>query len=110
MGRRQGTASCRRVTQDVRSKRASTICHGIADTTRGTNFALSPPIAERRSIWEMSGEAMREIGVLVMVFGHPVLQGMLDAKGAATPSWILAAVAFGLLLFSIGCTIEKVRR
>jgi len=53
----------------------------------------------------MFGEALREVGELVLVFA------LLDKviKGDITPWWTVAAIAVASAIFLMGCYIERRR-
>jgi hypothetical protein len=60
-------------------------------------------VSERKSLSEMVGEAAREAGVLVLVFG--LLDGLIDANGHDW-QWYAGAVSFGIILLSVGFVVE----
>jgi hypothetical protein len=62
---------------------------------------------EPKGVAEMVGEAMREIGVLVAVFG--MLDKLLRGDGA-TVGWTAAVLGTALFFFVVGVTIERRRR
>jgi len=72
---------------------------------------LLPTIASRvrdgKSIAEMTGDFLREAGVLVCVFG--VLDKVI-AKAPVTAYWLSEALGLGLLLVGIGGIIESRRQ
>jgi hypothetical protein len=61
---------------------------------------------ERRPVAEMAGEALRESGVLVLVFG------LLDEAVGDRPLrvlWVGAILSIGVILFVLGLWIERSR-
>ena len=63
-------------------------------------------MSEQKPVSEMIGEAMREAGVLVLVFG------MLDKfvhDSAPTMVWTVAVLAVGLFFLGGGCMLERRR-
>jgi hypothetical protein len=64
-------------------------------------------MSERRELPEMIGEAMREGGVLVAVFG--MLDKFVHGEGPSS-AWTSAVLAISLFLFAVGATIERRRR
>jgi hypothetical protein len=63
-------------------------------------------MAERRGLAEMSGDAMREIGVLVAAFG--VLDKFLFDQGP-TVAWTASVLGVALAFFAVGAIIEQRR-
>ncbi|HEV3193383.1 MAG TPA: hypothetical protein VGY54_22905 [Polyangiaceae bacterium] len=63
-------------------------------------------MSERHEVAEMIGEAMREIGVLVAVFG--MLDKILRNEGP-TADWTAAVLVTALFFFVFGVTIERRR-
>lgn len=59
----------------------------------------------RRSIEDMFGEGLREVGELVLVFA--ILDKVI--RGDITPWWTVAAIAVASALFLMGCYIERRR-
>lgn len=66
----------------------------------------NPAMADRRGVAEMTGEAMREVGVLIAAFG--MLDKWLLGSG---PSWQWTSAVLGtaLFFFAVGATIERRR-
>ena len=59
----------------------------------------------RKSYGEMAGEALREIGVLVLVFS--VLDRMI--AGNITAIWTAVTLAISVVSFLLGCMLERIR-
>ncbi len=57
----------------------------------------------RKTYTEMVGEALREVGVLVLVFS------LLDRliAGRITLTWVLSAIAVSIVVFVYGCFLER---
>ncbi len=64
-------------------------------------------MSEKKTNAEMSGEALREIAVLLAVFG--ILDKVLRNEGP-TVTWAAWVLGLSLSAFLLGCTIERKRR
>jgi hypothetical protein len=64
-------------------------------------------MAERHEVAEMIGEGMREVGVLVAVFG--MLDKFLRGE-PPTAIWTASVLTIGLFFFVSGLMIERQRR